>query len=309
MLKLLTRILLLILIICVATGTFAVFMRNKVSTYLQASIDKHHTLSSRNGRKIVLVGGSNTAFGFDSELLEKELGREVVNMGLHADLGLRFMMKEVKSSVYSGDIVVLSLEYEHYHGDLSPNYRVLTQLLLASPKAVRYISFPDDYFGVLSNLYVPFNSFYWFYFHKTKEEERIYARRNFNTRGDVEIPEYMERSTYTPSVKRKILPISKINPVAIKEIKQFIREINRSGAQVLVVLPPIAEPIYENNKNTVQDFFRYLQHNLEAPLIGEPYESVFVTQDFFDTGYHLTSIGKRKRTERILKSLKRKIDG
>ena len=43
---------------------------------------------------IVLLGGSNVAFGFDSRVLKEKTGMPVINAGLHAGLGLRFMMAD-----------------------------------------------------------------------------------------------------------------------------------------------------------------------------------------------------------------------
>ena len=54
--------------------------------YLMANRDKLHVLSATISPKVVLVGGSNLAFGIDSELISKSLGMPVVNMGLHAGL-------------------------------------------------------------------------------------------------------------------------------------------------------------------------------------------------------------------------------
>ena len=47
----------------------------------------------------------------DSKLVESELKMPVVNLGLHAGLGLEFILNEISSQMKSGDEVVISLEY------------------------------------------------------------------------------------------------------------------------------------------------------------------------------------------------------
>src|SRR5258708_4132609 len=62
--------------------------------YLGASAEKEKRENSISRPKIILVGGSNLAFGINSEIIEKEFKMPVVNMGLHAGLGLEFTLNE-----------------------------------------------------------------------------------------------------------------------------------------------------------------------------------------------------------------------
>ena len=57
--------------------------------YLAAVLEKDRLIRSTPSPKIVLVGGSNLAFGIDSKKIEDSLGLRVVNMGLYAKLGLQ----------------------------------------------------------------------------------------------------------------------------------------------------------------------------------------------------------------------------
>ena len=63
---------------------------------MAAIIDKHAHADSIKAGKIILAGGSNLAFGIDSKQLEETLGMPVVNLGLHAGLGLHFILEELK---------------------------------------------------------------------------------------------------------------------------------------------------------------------------------------------------------------------
>ena len=68
------------------------------------------------GPKILLFGGSATAFSVDSKVIEEMCGMPVVNLGLHAGLPFRFCLEDVKRYVRKGDIVVVALEPggQHY---------------------------------------------------------------------------------------------------------------------------------------------------------------------------------------------------
>jgi hypothetical protein len=79
------------------------------SHYMASIADKHRALDIP-GRRILIVGGSNAAFGIDSELITKELGINCINLGLHAGLGLDFMLREAEHELRDDDIVVLTPE-------------------------------------------------------------------------------------------------------------------------------------------------------------------------------------------------------
>ena len=71
---------------------------------------KTDRLNSVQDKKIVIIGGSSVAFGVRSDLMEQELGIEVVNFGLYANLGTKYMLDVAKDSINEGDIVIVAPE-------------------------------------------------------------------------------------------------------------------------------------------------------------------------------------------------------
>ena len=55
--------------------------------FLAAIIDKHQRLESFSTPVTIFAGGSNLAYGLDSDMLTQELQSPVVNLALHAGLG------------------------------------------------------------------------------------------------------------------------------------------------------------------------------------------------------------------------------
>ncbi|PWT95007.1 MAG: hypothetical protein C5B53_12100, partial [Candidatus Melainabacteria bacterium] len=78
--------------------------------------EKHRRLETLPSPKVVLIGGSNLPYSMDSTLIEKRLHLPVVDMGLSANLGLRFMLEEVKGQLHPGDIVIVSPEHQLFFG-------------------------------------------------------------------------------------------------------------------------------------------------------------------------------------------------
>ncbi len=96
---------------CCYSGTPRCRRLREVS-YVNALIDKHVLLSEPREPKIVIIGGSNVAFGMDSRVLQEELGRPVVNAGLHAGIGLEYMLRDVEGYLSAGDVLVVIPEYD-----------------------------------------------------------------------------------------------------------------------------------------------------------------------------------------------------
>ena len=70
------------------------------NTYLAEFNDKYSRLNNVDGQKIVFVGGSSLPFGLRSDLLEEQFpDYKVVNFGLYATLGTKFMMDMSKSNI------------------------------------------------------------------------------------------------------------------------------------------------------------------------------------------------------------------
>ena len=73
---------------------------------------KQRAAQSITAPKLVLLGGSGTLFGIKASVLEAELGTPVINCGLHAGLGMDFILREGKKMLKPGDTVILFPEYE-----------------------------------------------------------------------------------------------------------------------------------------------------------------------------------------------------
>lgn len=81
------------------------------NTYLAEFNDKYNLLNNTKEKKIIFVGGSSLPFGLRSDLIEEQIPNyKVVNFGLYATLGTKFMMDMSKSNIDEGDIVILSPE-------------------------------------------------------------------------------------------------------------------------------------------------------------------------------------------------------
>lgn len=75
-------------------------------------------LRQLEGRKLVLLAGSNGRFSHRCETLEQILALPCANMSIQAGISLDFQFSRIEPYLGAGDIVYLPLEYEFFGGDL-----------------------------------------------------------------------------------------------------------------------------------------------------------------------------------------------
>jgi len=67
--------------------------------------------------RMIFVGGSNLSFGLNSQMIKEELNLNPINTGVHASIGIRYMLENTIQYVREGDIIILALEYSHFYHD------------------------------------------------------------------------------------------------------------------------------------------------------------------------------------------------
>lgn len=302
--KFLTKIILFGL---VAVTVFAVwvFVPNPlvVGNYFAAQKAKMARLAELKEPKVVLVGGSNLAFGFDSPRAERAWGRPVVNMGLHAGTGLRYQLNCVKPYVRKGDIVLVCPEYDQFCGEqmyglrdlfyivnnvepthwafLSPRqiYRNLAYVFLEEPKKAENVhigrKYPEGDFGQYNPRYCPLG---------------------FNACGDM-IQHWSDVKTY--EIRTGGFSVAIFNPESISDIKTFAEDVRSRGASVYLMPPGT----YEYFVKTSTEFMDFIKRELAAvgcPFVIDPEELAMPLTRLYDTPYHLNLDGVTYRTGLVI---------
>jgi hypothetical protein len=65
-------------------------------------------------KKIIIISGSNSLFGINSEKIHNITGFPVINLAVHAGLDIDFLYYKIKQYIKEGDIVVMPLEFGYY---------------------------------------------------------------------------------------------------------------------------------------------------------------------------------------------------
>jgi hypothetical protein len=308
--KVFIRQLVLFLIIISAIITASLFFipnKRLRNSSLYADIDKNKRLDSLQSPKIVFVGGSNIAFGLNSKQIEDSLHLPVVNMGLHAGLGMYFMLNEVRDHVQKGDIVVLSPEYHQFMGDLFYGEKVLVALLFdINNKNLKNVTI-KQYIHLFPSI-VEYSTSKLFFMNLDVTDDgdgygKVFKRNSFNKYGD-ESMHWQFPLQKIPSTSAPIGHIQ-VNSEILKFIQDFKRDMNKKGVALYIIPPAFQESSFINLNNAIKDIEGGLKDH-STPFDIRPEEFSYQNRFIFNTVYHLNKPGVDHRTLLIIKFLKSK---
>ncbi|MBI3418305.1 MAG: hypothetical protein HY043_23705 [Verrucomicrobia bacterium] len=281
------------------------------TNYLAATVDKHVRLARTAGPRVIVTGGSNVAFGIQSDRLAVALGRPVINMGLAAGEGIDFMLSEITGELRQGDVVVLSLEYDRFNGGFDAN--LLEQILIYRPANAVYLK-PKHLKKVLLDRGLKIAGGLtrravegFFARPKATSVEESFARRGFNMHGDLTV-HHGQPARITPAAANsgKLFPERRKLPTTdvINLLADFAGECRRRGVIFTFSFPPHAPKALQDEAPAVAEIQSALQAISNLVLLDSPADQTYEPSLFFDTGYHLTQAGGALRTEKLASSLR-----
>jgi hypothetical protein len=276
--------------------------------FIGGIIQKHELLEKVAAPRIILIGGSGVAYSIDSEQITAATGREVVNMGVFAQFGLRYMLEEVQSDIRADDVVVVIPEYSHFYY-LFNGWRGWNELIFVYPKALTYLNstqqlkaigraFPRFYRQKVKtlgkNLLTKF---------KTGGQDNV----AYNQYGDYvahldskEVFDLTENGLFHAFIDMANL---KLNRSVVPVLNNFQQKMTDKGATVYFSYPTIPELQFSNSKKIIEQVVEDLDKKANFERLNRPVEEVQPLDDFYDTVYHLKKDGRTRRTQRLIDNL------
>ncbi len=267
--------------------------------YNASIVDKYHRLKSIDEPKMILVGDSNVAFGFDSEKIQQAFHMPVVNFGLHGGLGQAFHSDMIKSSIREGDIVILAPgNYNYGTADIADC--VLAWLTIENHYEL--------WEGISSQNYLNMLSAYPTYLKRAVElfitgtgnspVDSAFTRTAFNEYGDSIFPRpkcVMTEGDYGAYFNSNLL--SQAMEAYWNEYNEYVLS---RGAILLMSCPPILNKMVTADIVPVQN---NLEEKLDFPVISQLQDYIYPIEYFYNTGLHLNDTGVLIRTEQLIADL------
>ncbi len=272
--------------------------------FLAASIDKQNLIRTQATPRLIFIGGSSMAFGVKSATIAEACGRHPVNMGLHAALGLKFMLNETEPHVRAGDWIIVAPEYQQFvrmagQSEMlvnmveinAANARLLDRSQWAAALDIGFV----QRFGKMTR--AVFGRPGRFFRQNTLSKTRQYYRRSgFNANGDV-VAHLNQPSKGLTEKEFRFVYREELVREAITQINDFAKVAQERGAKVFFSHPPLPREVFEQNRALIQKLDVELAAQLAIPQIDRAEDLVFPIDHFFDTWYHLAAPGVEERTK------------
>lgn len=306
----------LLLAVFATTAAIAVGVPDETD-YAKASVLKHEKLATDKGKKIVLVGGSNLAYGVDSTVLKEVTHCPVVNMGMNGYFGVRYMLEEVKPDLHAGDIVIIAWEYDSFYKSVNGSSTDLLMVTKANPDALRFLT-PGQTLGILGRYpYVAqqkvlrligegFDGVTELLGAEKHDDDptgikQVESYASFTPDGD--LVGHLNRTwegDLEDGLDMTALPMDQgILPM----MKSFIDEMDARGVKVMVSWSPLIDYFYEEHKAEVDRLSDQMMAIPEFRIARPARDYVFPASQHFDTVFHLNAEGRPIRSRMLADDL------
>lgn len=260
--------------------------------YLLEYNTKCDLLKNTPSPRIIFVGGSNLAFGLDSKRISDSLHINVVNYGLHAGVGLKYMIDDIETFMKDGDIVVIAPEYPYFYGLAYGESTLSGVMNVSSFKNIGLLNLAQGCHVVLGAI-----AFIQEKKSRLHPSDRSYRASGFNEFGD-EVQHWNLPSIYVPTPKSNTAKLDvNFTSYFLYKIKQF-----QNKATVIIVPPVIRETAFEVQKDKINEVAAYLNKR-GHPFAVNPVEHMLADEYAYDTDYHMNKAGVDIFTGKIIKIL------
>jgi len=305
--KLITLILVVLIPIVAVLGIAAFTPPVYGQTFLGELSPKFDHLNRIEESKIIVVGGSNVAFGLDSELLAQHVGMPVVNFGLYATLGTKIMMDLSKANVNAGDIVILVPEMDRQTLSLYFNAEAALQGIESDWNMLRYIS-KENYSDLTGGVYKYVTSKIKYLRSGLLDPKGVYNRDSFNEYGDIIYarPHNTMLLGYDPTNTIELIP-ALFDQAFVNYVNEYTAYCTQQGATVYFSFPPMnaGAMASSNTEDSLFNFCCYLYENLTCKVISNVNDYIIEENYFYDSNFHLNDSGVILRTSLLVHDINR----
>lgn len=276
-----------IVLVIVGIAIYDRFAKSKRIVAMHNTMQKKIAYSaSIETPKILLVGGSDVLYSFQSDVIAEKMQQPTVNLGLNIGLGAGFLLDVAKSQAKKGDTLIISFAYALYW---RPMYDVFgfEYFRMYDRKKLRYFTLRQRLYYLLKNAAL---------------------NQNF-----VETDFDISKSGSYINLNGSFLPSSKNIPLifpdhfSINETIQGLKDLQvfceQQDIELYLTYPSTMYfECYEKN-DYLKELHKYLEGQFQ--VIGSPPDYFVPQQEIYNSVYHVNAKGQTKRTNDLLTFLKK----
>lgn len=292
----------------------------RIKDYINAKATSKH--------RLIIISDSNSLFGFNGSLIDKETKYTPINYATHGGLPINFHIDKIIASAKSGDVVLLPLNFGYYtRGEPKDELWYIQNMQLWGEGYDKFISFKGVLLSYLKNpprtVALNFARYIKHNFWKNEDIFRVMEQswaENAPCEGEFHGYSYKSLSKYgdfctqvnkEPFFLKNDYGLNanmKATSFFISEFKRLQSYAEANDIKVILTYPSIARNELLDDKDlAVLEAIERLKVQLEQEgirIYGDFSDFVFDMQYFYDTNYHLNKEGANLRTKAVIKLLR-----
>ena len=263
----------------------------------------YRRLEDSQGKRLILVGGSNVAFGTDVSLLEHMLAQYGYNytvcpFGLYAAVGTSAMLELSQGQLREGDIVVLAVEptdetLSTYFG-ASAFWKCAEEApeLLAAVSPAHRAALAGNYVGFLQERASISRS------GDFPTPDGAYAKSSFEENGNMSFHRAGNIMALGWDTGAPVdLAAVSVSPDFAQQVNDYCQSARERGAEVYLSFSPVNRSALPGGPETgAAAYFRTCLDAFDCPVISDPNRYILDSGWFYDSNFHLNSAGAVLRT-------------
>lgn len=255
---------------------------------------KFERLMTAPGKKLIVTGGSNVAYGVISEQLMAGLDNEysAVNYGCNASTPASFYIEVISNFIKEGDILVHAPENNKYQWGYNEANTTLWQIFEGAYDAFSYVDI-RNYINVFSS----FASFNAARQSMEKNTYENYTSETVNMYGDY-IKEKVG-TTYIPSGQG--FTVSQLTASYNKNLNRSLDMVAAAGGKCYL---SFAVRYASKNAANQEAYMQTAKNNIHATMISKTGDYIFDSKYFYNSDYHLNTAGAIIRTDLLIRDIK-----
>lgn len=289
MIKFINKTLLLVLLVTMYWGWQLTMVKPRTGCVINMLNVKDSLMDVTPSPRLVVLGGSSAAYGINSPMLRDSLKLNIVNSGLSAGFGLKYILEEATPHLRKGDIVIICLEYAHFYGTMYGNEVGLGPAMYWTGFRNLHLLNQQQLIYAIKGLPTAVRM-------NLSTKKQSYATDVFNEYGDVVIRPSASKYRQNEQIN------SKINEEFAQCFIQCVENIEKKGCRVLIAPQVICKQSFR--QETGDDVSLWLKQHGRA-FIASP-ESHCMPDSFgLDTDNHMTEEGARIFTNKLIQEIKK----
>lgn len=286
-------------------------------------------------KRIIIVSGSNSLFGINSDTITKITGVKTINIAIHAGMDLSFYRMMLEEVLKSGDIVIMPIEYDYYSKENKYTDWFIDNILSWGEMYFKWLPLQEkvdfmshtDYRRVFNaalsgqqlNKVDSIDKVNKFTGDKTGNI-RGYTYLALNNDGDINRNpyqnEYVKNLSKQDDVFYNILSYSKdknyVTDYTVNELKKIQSLVVSKGGDLYITWPAAMGSKFFNKSDkksiefskTIND--RLIENGFK--VICDPFYGIMNTSRFTDTPYHPDAIGAKYRSKLLSECIKNHVN-